>query len=155
MFKRQNKEKIINNILDYMNSIIEQQGCKIKCVYFNFSYGYFNKQNEIIDIGQDWKYFKQKYPKLKDEDIKNALRTCISRNFIDNYFLNREFSYLKLTDIGQGRAISNKLNNKTLLEKILNCIKDGLKNSVKVIITSAITSIITTIATNLVIKYMV
>ena len=148
---RKKQEKIIDNILNYMNDNIERNGSSIKTYWFNFAIIETieaNKSKKIIHYEEDIKLFKEQYPKIKDDEIKSALKTCISRKLIQHrsstsQYKNTEFCEIILTEEGQGRAISNKINHKTIYEKIL----DFIINNLNILITSILTSIVTTLIT--------
>ena len=144
-----------------MNDNIEKSGSYINQTIFNFRFKYvvkyFNSSDETIDYGNDLKLFKDCYPKLKDNEIKNALIACISRKLIKHYSIsnirnNEEFCQVLLTEYGQGGAISNTLNYKIILERFFDFITENAKNLVTTILTSVVTTLITIYLTNLLTK---
>lgn len=133
---RKKQEKIIDNILNYMNDSIERNGSSIDLYKFNFVAIEIKEENtskKVMHYEKDIKLFKEQYPKIKDDEIKSALRSCISRKLIEHAHpvsANKkiEFCEIILTEKGQGRAISNKINHKTIYKKILDFIINNLSS---------------------------
>ena len=157
---RKKQEKIIDNILNYMNDSIERNGSSIDLYKFNFVAIEIKEENtskKVMHYEKDIKLFKEQYPKIKDDEIKSALRSCISRKLIEHAHpvsANKkiEFYEIILTEEGQGRAISNKINHKTIYEKILDFIINNLSSLITTILTSIVTTLITFYLTNLLTK---
>lgn len=157
---RKKQEKIIDNILNYMNDSIERNGSSIDLYKFNFVAIEIKEENtskKVMHYEKDIKLFKEQYPKIKDDEIKSALRSCISRKLIEHAHpvsANKKIEFYKiiLTEKGQGRAISNKINHKTIYEKILDFIINNLNILITAILTSIVTTLITFYLTNLLTK---
>lgn len=105
----ENKEEIIDKLLCFMKDVCEEHGVTIKHIWFNFlpeyTQRYFNAPDEIIPDGEDLKKFKELYP-LSNEEIKRAINSCITHNYINRRCLNQEYDKLQLTDEGLARANS-------------------------------------------------
>ena len=87
---REEKEQGIDKLLVLMNDEIEDEGCTIKTATFDFS-----KDNSII--------------KLFDsaDRLLEVIKVSVSRGYLEHVFMGSgDFDGLRLTEEGQGRAIS-------------------------------------------------
>ena len=150
-------EKCLNLILDYCYEKISiDENNDLFNFMFSYKQGYYETMTDgkkklimkPIADGYDLIEFKKTNPKFKDEIIKEALGKCIINEYIKDVSIynnsgNRQYSRIKLTELGITKARDNELNKKTFLEKIWYFLKTQFVN----IITSI--SIITTIITNI------
>ncbi len=89
MMDKQQREALIDELLVFMNDEIENHGCVINGVYFRF-------QEDGEDAIAFTKQTGQSYEKLAA-----ATNVCISRQYAKG-----QIESLRLTEEGQGRAIS-------------------------------------------------
>jgi len=88
------KEAMMDDVLIFMNSEIEESGHGIALVQFNFT-----------EAGEDAVNFMTQN-KCAYEDLNTVLNVCLSRKYIKHSFMTAEKTGLNLTEDGQGRAIS-------------------------------------------------
>ena len=94
----ENTEKIINELLIFMNDEVEAKGYGVHLVRFNFAEG---KEHAAT-------FCESKSYSL--EDVHRTLRICTSRGYVEQKVMGApEFGYLNLTKAGQGRGLSSKL----------------------------------------------
>lgn len=104
---RNEKEEWIDKVLVFMNDYIEEKGHKIQNLTFDFSDG---------DNDEDFKLFAEKN-KISFDEFSKILNICTSRNFLKISTIGGgKYSSLKLTEMGQSRAISSLKQDKTLSE---------------------------------------
>ena len=106
---RAKKEEWINKLLVFMNDEVENYGHGIQYLDFSFSEGQ-----------EDFNSFNKMYP-IKFEEFSQVMNTCISRKYIKRYLIGGGgYEGLKLTESGQGRAISSLNQDKSLSEGNIN-----------------------------------
>lgn len=103
-----NKEETIDKLLCFMKNALEENGCRINEMSFNFALSYtekyFNSEPTVIPEGEDLTQFKKLYS-ISDEDFQKAINCCITHNLIKYRGIGeRNFEGVFLTDKGFTRA---------------------------------------------------
>ena len=92
---KKEREILIDKLLIYLNDDVESHGLNIKTVTFDFSKNDKDTQKIICSS------------KISFEDLIKIVKVCMSRGYLKYSSLGRgEYCGLRLTEEGQGRAIS-------------------------------------------------
>lgn len=94
VLSKKDREELIDLLLVDLNDEIEKRGAKIGHLTFNFE---ANSDNAA--------YFTKLY-NIEYESLKQIINTCISRDFLNFSSMSCQYDSLRLTEEGQGRAIS-------------------------------------------------
>jgi len=91
---RQEKEQWIDKLLIFSNDVIEGIGRTINLVSFDFS-----------ENGEDTIKFIDEH-EIEANELTLIARICISRKYLEYTYNSGELKGLRLTEYGQGRAVS-------------------------------------------------
>ncbi len=92
---KQLRDKLIDDLLTFINDEIDQMGRPAKLVRFDFE-----------DSGEDAVAFIKNHP-VSYADLSSALNVCLSRKYLKpTVMTGKKYLHLILTEEGQGRAIS-------------------------------------------------
>jgi len=94
---RQEKEQWIDKLLVYANDEINQTDRGIKVVFFDFS----EKGGDRISF--------LKNTSISQNDMNSILNISVNQNYFEYISVSDQYRNLRLTEIGQGRAISSEL----------------------------------------------
>ena len=110
------KDKLIDELMIYLNSLLEENGRTINLMFFDLS-----EEGDII------KYFL-KTKNMNFEDIIPVLNTCLSWKLLEYKVSGGKYKGLQLSEKGQGRAISVQ-REKSIPEESKSSINIGTFNT--------------------------
>ena len=90
------KEELVDKVLVFSNAELETRGSTISSTHFNFAEG-----------EEDFVNFLQQHSDVQPGELEVAMNVCLTRGLFKNMLMGvGRHSHLKLTEEGQGRAIS-------------------------------------------------